>query len=661
MSRNEQYDSGWVGWKSSVFLAACIFLIFKYQPISVQVKGGLVAAGPVQVETSKKSMSSSKNASKEKKIDTQVVKLDLSDVDKKSILNSIKWTTNTSFPLDGDPRAKKGGEFKQAYTSFPATTRPVGKNTDSGTAMIGSLVYQPLIGINSSPYYVAPGLASHWAQDDDKVSFYFKTDADARWADGRPVVAKDVVATWRLLVDKGIQKPSENATWVKFYEPVELSERVVMVRAKEPGWRNIIHIAEMSILPDHIIGSISGKEFLKKHNWEMVPGSGPYKFESIDKPKRLTLARRTDFWGAKKRQYIGQYNFDKIVNVYVEDQEIIWEKFKKGEFDFMPIYRSQRWVKGTSFDKVKNGWIQKVKVFNRKPRGTQGFDFNLRKPPFDDIRMRKAFAHLWNRELLMEKLMFNEYDFMDSFFQNATYMGKNVTKIRYDPEKAIGLLKEAGYALNSDGFLAKNGKPLKLTFEYVGKWSEKFYTIFQEDLKKVGIQLEIKEVTWATKLKNIGELNFRLSSGAFGASAFPDPRILYHSSLAEQKQSYNRWGIKNDRIDQLIELYDAEYDASKRSEYLAEMDDILTRECLKAFDWYAPAERLIYWNKFSYPPGVLNKTSAGDYRDAVTLWWYDEDKAKALKLAMETNTKLASRSVDEKFWMNNEKYDFIHD
>ena len=68
--------------------------------------------------------------------------------------------------------------------------------------MIESLVYQTLIGINSSPFYAAPGLASHWAEDDDKVSFYFKTDADAKWADGRPVVAKDVVSTWRLRVDK---------------------------------------------------------------------------------------------------------------------------------------------------------------------------------------------------------------------------------------------------------------------------------------------------------------------------------------------------------------------------------------------------------------------------------------------------------------------------
>ena len=84
-------------------------------------------------------------------------------------------------------------------------------------------------------------------------------------------------------------------------------------------------------------------------------------------------------------------------------------------------------------------------------------------------------------------------------------------------------------------------------------------------------------------MKNIGELNFRLSSGAFSAVSFPNPRTTFHSSFADQKQTYNRWGLKNDRIDQLIELYDAEYDAAKRNEYLSEMDDILTRECLKSF------------------------------------------------------------------------------
>ena len=73
--------------------------------------------------------------------------------------------------------------------------------------MIESLVYQSLIGINSSPFYAVPGLASHWAEDDEQVSFYFKMDA--RWSDGKPVVAKDVVATWRLRVDSGIQSPRE--------------------------------------------------------------------------------------------------------------------------------------------------------------------------------------------------------------------------------------------------------------------------------------------------------------------------------------------------------------------------------------------------------------------------------------------------------------------
>ena len=148
--------------------------------------------------------------------------------------------------------------------------------------------------------------------------------------------------------------------------------------------------------------------------------------------------------------------------------------------------------------------------------------------------------------------------------------------------------------MNDEGYLAKNGKPLKVSFDYVGKWSEKFYTIYQEDLKKVGIQLEIKEVTWATKLKKLGELNFRLTSGAFTAVSFPNPRTTYHSSVADQKQTYNRWGLKNKRVDELIELYEAEYDAAKRNEYLSEMDDIFTRECLKAFDWYSPAERLIF-------------------------------------------------------------------
>ena len=136
MSQHQQYDSGWVGWKSSVFLAACIYLIFKYQPISVQVNGGLVATGTANTEVSAENKPLDESKTEKKKKDTKIVKLNISDAEKKAILEGVKWTTNTSFHSVEILQLKKGGSFKQAFTNFPATTRPIGKNTDTGTQMI---------------------------------------------------------------------------------------------------------------------------------------------------------------------------------------------------------------------------------------------------------------------------------------------------------------------------------------------------------------------------------------------------------------------------------------------------------------------------------------------------------------------------------------------
>ena len=628
----QQQDSGWVGWKSIVL--GVILYHFLTDFFSVNTGPGYrQTAIPVteNVKVAEKTQS-----------DVGFLASILSKEKRAEILASIEWETNTNYELVGDPAAIKGGKLRMAASNFPATIRTTGKDSsDTQVAMMEALVYQPLVNMSTDPFYFYPGLATHWALSKDKMTYYFKIDGDAKWSDGKPVIAADVVASWDLYTSKDIQDPATNEVWEKFERPVILDDLTVMVKAKELDWQNFIRFASsFFVLPSHVLTQIDGKTYMKEYNWKMLPGSGPYILEEIDKPTKIVFHRRADFWGLGKRQYTGLYNFDEFEYLFVRDEELVWEKFKKGEFDFMPIYRSHRWVKETSFDKIEKGWIQKRKVYNRKPKGTQGFSFNLREWPFNDKKIREAFAHLWNRGALMEKLMFNEYIYLDSNFQNSPYMADNLPKVRYNPDKARALLAESGWGQrNSEGWLVKDGQIFELELHYVGKWSEKFYTVFQEDLKKVGIKLNLKEITWATKIKEVNERNFSLTTGAYSGSSFPNPEVLYHSKFADVKNSGNRWGVKNERIDELCELYNAEFDYQKRVTMLKEIDEILTNEFTIAFDWFAPAERLVYWNKFGMPKSVLAKT--GDYRDAPSLWWYDPEKQDALNKAQESDAGLA--------------------
>jgi ABC-type oligopeptide transport system substrate-binding subunit len=251
----------------------------------------------------------------------------------------------------------------------------------------------------------------------------------------------------------------------------------------------------------------------------------------------------------------------------------------------------------------------------------------------------------------MEKLMYNEYDFIDSFFEASPAKGENNPIVRFDPQKAVEYLHKSGWTeRDNQGYLVKDGENININLSYVGKGVEKFFTLYQEELKRVGIGLSLREVTWATQIQDVGERNFNMTYGAYTGSAFPMPENLFHTRYADQKNSANRWGYKNPKVDELTERYEAEYDPEKRTALLKQIDEIVTNEYLMAFAWYAPAERIAYWNKFDYPFHVLGKT--GDYRAIVSLWWHDPKKEEALKNAMKTGSTLPVGEFEVKPWQN---------
>lgn len=655
MNQHFEHDPGWTGWKSAVLMGILLYALFRFLPIKVEVTGGaLVAGGPMMAQAGATGAGTNAEGKKEGVLGGDYFG-GLDEEVREEMIEEIEWETNDDYPFPGDPDAKKGGKFRMAGSNFVPTLRTEGKDaSDAQLTMIQGLVYQTLLSLNSDPFYYYPSISDKWAIGEDKQTYYYHINELAKWADGKPLRAQDVVATYDLVTSKDIQAPGTSELWKKFERPVALSDQVVMVKSKELQWRNHITFStSFFIYPSHVLEKITAKEYMKKYNWKMLVGSGPYTFDKVVKPKKISYKRRANFWGASEREFTGLYNFDIIEFLFVKDPELVYEKFKAGEFDYMPIYRSARWVKETNFDKVQNGWVQKKKVFNRNPQGRQGFHFNMRDEPFNDVKIRKAFAFLWNRGLLMEQIMFNEYGYMDSFFQNSPYMG-DTPNVRYNPDTARELLAEAGWTeRNDEGVLVKDGKPFELELTYYNKWSEKFYTVYQEDLMKVGVKLNLKQITWATHIKRNNERNFKLTAGAYVGLTFPNPESTFHSKFADQKASGNMYGIKNKRVDEIIEAYNDEFDYEKRVELLKELDTILTNLHLMAFDWYAPAERLIYWNKFGLPKGVISKT--GDYRDAPVYWWYDEYKAKALEKAMANDTSLPITKVDNKFWIEEGK------
>ena len=248
-----------------------------------------------------------------------------------------EWETNTSYDLIGDPRAVKGGTLRQAMlTDFPSTLRYYGPNIQAWNAMLHGLVYESLLGLHPTTLEYIPALASHWQISADKKTFRFRINPNARWSDGMPVTAEDVVASWKLTVDKGLQDPARTLVFSNFDAPVAESPYIVSVKAKTDNWQNLLYFSGMFIYPAHVLKNVDGAAYIRDYNYKMLPGTGPYAVSEPDvaKGKSITIRRRMDYWAEHDRRNVGTANVNAIQQVVVRDRNLEFEMFKKGDLDY---------------------------------------------------------------------------------------------------------------------------------------------------------------------------------------------------------------------------------------------------------------------------------------------------------------------------------------
>jgi microcin C transport system substrate-binding protein len=566
------------------------------------------------------------------------------------------WQTNTDFELIGDPRAVKGGTLRQAgMTDFPSTLRYWGPNRTAWNLMLHSMAYETLVDLHPTSMEYIPMLATHWQVSEDKQTFRFRLDPSARWSDGAPVVAEDVIASWKLVVDKTIQDPAITNMYSNFDAPIAESKYIVSVHAKTVNWQNFLYFAQtLFIYPAHALKGLTGETYVRQYNYKLLPGTGAYTVaeSDVEKGKSIRIRRRQDYWAEKHRRNIGRNNFDVIQQVVVRDRNLEFEMVKRGDLDYYIVSRAQVWAQELEYPNIKRGLQQKRKVFNHNPQGILGIAINTRREPYDDIRVRKALRHLYNRELMIEKLMFNEYVPMDSAFPGSVYENPANEKIRYDPQKALQLLAEAGWTTrDSAGRLTKNGRPLQLEMVYPDQQSERHFTIFQEDLRRVGIGLNLRLVTFETLVKLLDERTFDMAMIGYTGELFPSPETSWLSSLADEKNTNNITGFKNPRADDIIHEYGKTFDFAKRVTQLRELDGIFSNQHHWIYEWTAPfVRRFVFLNKFGMPKGVL--TRIGDDRDVPTLWWIDPDKAAKYEAALKDQSiQLGEEPSDDKYWL----------
>ncbi len=532
-----------------------------------------------------------------------------------------------------------GGEFVLFAGQFPKSLNYLLDTTVSSAQVFGQL-YESLLSENGLTLELEPNLASGWSLSDDKRTFTFRIDGRARWSDGRPVTAADVRWTYDTIMDPKNLTGPHKVGLERFEPPEVVDERTIRFTAKRVHWDNLIAVGFMPVLPRHAYASID----FNKLNFEFPVVSGLYRIAGIKEGFHVLLERRDDWWQQGAPRYRGLANFSRLRLRYFTDRDNAFESFKKGEVDIYPVYTAQLWAAQTSGERFAKNWIAKQSVHNRKPVGFQGYAMNLRRPLFADVRVRRALAHLLHREKMNRTLMHDAYFLHRSYYEDLYGPDHPCENefLGFDPERARALLAEAGWEADpATGLLQKDGQPFLIRFLTREGNADRFLAIYKEDLRNVGVDLEIVRKDWAAWVKDMDEYNYDMTWAAWGAGVRKDPEPMWYSKEADRPSGQNITGFRHPEVDRLIEEQRGLFDLERRNEIVRRIDRILAAEVPYILLWNIAHTRLLYWNRFGMPPTVLGKY--GGENASVGYWWYDEDAAADLEYARDEGHAMPKR------------------
>jgi microcin C transport system substrate-binding protein len=486
------------------------------------------------------------------------------------------------FKAVGNLKAPKGGTFYYNLGSQPDSIHPI-KGSDAYSRVIRDYTMDTLLNRDVDTWDYTPGIATNYEIAKDGMSFTFDLREGATFSDGKPVTAEDVKFSFEAIFDPEFQALNQIPYFEKISKVEVLSPTKVKFTAKEKYFLNFDNIAtSMYILPKHFYGDKANK-----NNNKTILGSGPYMLEKYERSSHILLTKNPKWWGYAVPKLAGRYNFEKVYMRMVQEETVAIEMLKKGQLDFDGL-TPEAYMKKTEGAPFGTK-VMKEKVQNKGPKAFSFIGWNVQRPLFKDRDVRVALAHMLNRELMNEKFLFG----LSELTAGPDYNGSDVVSpkvkaIPFDKEKATALLKKAGWAdTDKNGVLDKviDGKKTEFSFTLLNpsKDFEKYFTIFKEDLKTVGINLEIKQTEWTSFVKLIEEHNFDAIAMAWSSTDLNwDPKQIWHSSSASKGGS-NYISYKNPEVDKLIDEGRGEMNDKKRIAKMQRVYELIANDAPYAF------------------------------------------------------------------------------
>ena len=552
-----------------------------------------------------------------------------------------------------NPDAPKGGRLRQGVpeSTFDSFNPFIIKGNPAGG--IGLLYDTLLVGAADEPFSEYGLLAKTVQTPADRSWVAFELRPEARWHDGKPITADDVVWSFETLLAKGAP------TYRFYYQSVakveKTGERSVKFTFKPGTNRELpLIVGQLPVLPKH---------YWETRNFEATTlepplGSGPYKVGKFEAGRFLEMERVPDYWGKDIPVNKGRWNFDVQRFEYYRDATVALEAFKGGNYDFRLEPSAKDWATAYEIPEVKDGRIVKEAVPNQRPTGMQCFAMNIRRPLFQDRRVREAIGLAFDFEWSNKTLFYGQYSRTESYYENSELASSGLpgpdelaileplrgkipdevfTKAFEAPKtdgsgnnrenlrRAAELMKQAGWTTQA-GKLMKDGVPLTFEILLNSPLFERVALPYAKSLEKIGITANVRTVDTSQYRRRTDAFDYDMIVGGFGESDSPgnEQRDYWASASAKREGSRNAIGIADPSIDALVGGVIAAPDRKSLVTRTKALDRVLLWNQFVVPNWYIDSDRIAYWDKFG-KPAVVPKDGV-----QIDAWW--SDPAKAAKL-----------------------------
>lgn len=571
-----------------------------------------------------------------------------------SIFGDLKYKPDFTHFEYVNPNAPKGGRLRLAGRDSFDNLNPFilrGVSAQGAGLLFDTLMTRSM----DEPDALYGLLAESIEMDDDGRQVVFNLRKEARWQDGSPVTADDVLFTFETLVKKG------HPVYRILYADVagvsaEGRYRVRFTLKPDANRRLAIKLAAMPVLSKAYYRDVT----FNKTTMTAPLGSGPYTVDQMEPGRRIVYKRDKHYWGRDLPVNRGRFNFDLIQWDYFRDRGVAREAFFAGEYDFHEEFVSRSWA--TQYDKpaVRQGLIVRETLPDGRPAGIQGFFINLRRTKFSDRRVRRALNLAFDFEWTNEHLFFSLYRRVNSAFENSIYAaheppsqaeldllrpyrGKVPKEVFEKPYRAPStapdgirpnlleaarLLRQAGWEIqNHTTLVDARGVPFKIEFLVSSSSFTRILGPYIRNLARLGIVCTIR-VADAANIKNRRD-NFDFDIIVQKLPQFLTPgeeqRGYFGSAAADMAGSKNISGLKNPTVDALI---DRIIDAKTRDDLIVAaraLDRVVMWSEIVIPHWFKGAHNVAYWNKYEHP-----KIQAQYDLGVLDTWWVDPEKAQLI-------------------------------